>query len=74
MAIGFLDLYGVLDRCSECDARAKTTPVRKGWLIECSECANCIDVFKNKSEATTTWNKQQRASVASRNNERGTGR
>jgi len=70
MRLKIIDTYGVLDRCSYCGERASIIKINDGWVVECSECSNCVPMYENKSEATTTWNKEQRAAIASRNNEK----
>ena len=58
-----VDTHGVLDRCSECHARARFIHVKgkkENWWVECSECANRTDSVAFKGDAMVQWNKEQR--------------
>jgi len=60
-----IDTEGILDRCSDCGARAHRPRAKLigGWGVECSECANCITNARSRCEAMTKWNKAQRAAL-----------
>ena len=53
---------GVLDKCRECGA---FPGFKKGWSgnwsVECTECPNCTNTFKERYQAMTTWNMEQRS-------------
>lgn len=61
-----IDYTGILDRCSECKARAcfKTRQIGQNrFCCQCSECANGIDWQPSKLDAWQQWNHEQRKAL-----------
>lgn len=56
------DFYHILDRCAQCGGYACWVWNQQNIItsVECSECANAIDIQENKCDAMITWNKEQR--------------
>ena len=55
------DTEGILDRCRECKSYAGFVQGwTGGWRVECTECPNCTDVFKEQFQAMIAWNMEQR--------------
>ena len=56
------DTNGILDRCTECGARARfTTDVSNGQHgAECTECANAVAFHATRDRAMVVWNQTQR--------------
>jgi hypothetical protein len=61
-----VDTDGILDRCSECGARAGFKMHDFGWSVECSECANMCPVSFYKDKAMIKWNIQNRKASTSK--------
>lgn len=59
-----VDTDGILDRCSECEARARFVVhddfTSRKWGIECTECANATSLYDDRGTAMAEWNKVQR--------------
>ena len=60
-----IDTDGILDRCSECGARARFKERNIGFPygVECSECANAVDYHQTKERAMIVWNQTQRHAI-----------
>jgi DNA-directed RNA polymerase subunit RPC12/RpoP len=58
-----IDTDGLLDRCAACGARARDTEDRAmgTYGVQCSECANSVDLITRPSAAIIKWNQTQRA-------------
>lgn len=55
------DTNGLLDKCLECNARAKFIISNGKYSVECSECPNTIGEFHEGFDlAMTHWNQEQR--------------
>ena len=50
-----VDTDGVLERCT-CGARAGFV----GHRVQCSECAECTDMYSDKTDAMVEWNRSVR--------------
>ena len=60
-----IDTDGLLDRCAQCGARARSTHYYQdgypGHGAECTECANTVGPYATKLRAMVAWNATQRA-------------
>jgi len=53
-------LYGVIDKCKDCDDNVVYKKTKDGFIIECPSCGQFFGPDKDEHKLGWDWNKEQR--------------